>query len=432
MLDLRLIRHDPDRVRRGLAARGDDAAAVDAILGMDRRRRELLVQVEELKAERNRVSKEIAEIKRLGGNGSPLIALMRSKSGDVRTLEQEVREVDDELEAALYAIPNLPADDVPSGLDENYNRMVRSSGSPPELGFSPKPHWILGTSLGILDFDAAAKMSGARFVVFKGPGARLERSLINFYMDENEKAGFIPIQPPAIVTREALIGSAHLPKFEQDQFKLANGDLFLTPTAEAQLTNLHRDEILEAATLPRLYCAFTPCFRAEAGAAGKETRGIIRQHWFDKVELYAVCAPEQGPDLLERLTAQAEHLIKALALPYRITLLCASEMGFAAAKTYDIEVWFPALGKYLEVSSVSLCGDFQARRAAIRYRPAPGAKAEFAHTLNGSGLAVGRPYAAILENYQQPDGSITIPEVLHPYMGGITTIQHRGSEEAIK
>ncbi len=425
MLDLRLIRHDPDRVRRGLAARGDDAAAVDAIVALDERRRGVLVQVEELKAERNRVSKEVARLKieKEGQSADALIAEMQGVGDRIKDFEQQVRQVDADLDSALLALPNLPADDVPTGLTEHENVVVRTSGPPPVSSFTVRPHWDIGAALGILDFDAAAKMSGARFVVFKGPGARLERSLINFYMDENEKAGFIPIQPPAIVTREALIGSAHLPKFEQDQFKLANGDLFLTPTAEAQLTNLHRDDILEAAALPRLYCAFTPCFRAEAGASGKETRGIIRQHWFDKVELYAVCAPEQGPDLLERLTAQAEHLIKALGVPYRITLLCAGEMGFAATKTYDIEVWFPALGKYLEVSSVSLCGDFQARRAAIRYRPAPGAKAEFAHTLNGSGLAVGRPYAAILENYQQPDGAITIPDVLHPYMGGITEIR---------
>jgi seryl-tRNA synthetase len=423
MLDIRLIRTDPDLVRQGIAKRGQDASMVDSLLAADERRRGLLTEVESLKAERNRVSEEIAKIKQAKGDGSDLIAEMRKVGDRIKALDDQVREVEAEAERFALLIPNLPDDSVPAGDTEEQNVIVREWGEPRKFDFEPRPHWEIGVNLDIIDFERATRIAGANFEVFKGAGARLRRALINFMLDLHRDAGFTEVAPPVLARRDALIASGHLPKFEEDQFHVRENDMFLIPTAESALANLHRDEILDADTLPRRYCAYTLCFRYEKFSAGKESRGLIRQFQFDKVEMFEFVTPESSPEELESLVGQAELVYQKLGLPYKLALMCAGEMSMAAAKAYDPMAWFPGTEKWMELSSCSNCLDWQARRANVRFRRERNAKPEFVHTLNGSGLAVGRTFACILENYQNEDGSVTVPEVLRGYMGGAEVIR---------
>jgi len=423
MLDIRLIRTDPDLVRQGIEKRRQDASIVDSLLAADERRRALLTEVESLKAERNRVSEEIAKIKQAKGDGSDLIAGMRKVGDRIKLLGGQVREVEAEMERLALLIPNLPDDSVPAGGTEEQNVIVREWGEPREFDFEPKPHWEIGVNLDIIDFERATRIAGANFEVFKGAGARLRRALINFMLDLHREAGFMEVAPPVLARRDALIASGHLPKFEEDQFHVRENDMFLIPTAESALANLHRDEILDADTLPRRYCAHTPCFRYEKFSAGKESRGLIRQFQFDKVEMFEFVTPESSMEELESLVGQAEVVYQKLGLPYKLALMCAGEMSMAAAKAYDPMAWFPGTEKWMELSSCSNCLDWQARRANVRFRRERNAKPEFVHTLNGSGLAVGRTIACILENYQNEDGSVTVPEVLRPHMRGAEVIR---------
>ncbi len=419
MLDIQLIRNDPDRVRRSMKGRGGDDAAVDALLKADERRRALLVEVESLRAERNRVSEEIAKVKRAGGDAAETIAEMRTVGERIKALEEELRGVEAKLESLALDIPNLVAEDTPQGTTEEENVIVREWGEPREFAFEPKPHWEIAVDLDIVDFERATNISGAHFEVFKGAGARLRRALINFMLDLHTKEhGYTEVAPPVLARRDSLVASGHLPKFEEDQFHVRENDMFLIPTAEAALANLHRDEILEGETLPRYYVAHTPCFRYEKFGAGKESRGLIRQFQFDKVEMFKFVRPETSAEELEWLVENAETVYQRLGLPYRLALLCAGEMSIEATKAYDPMAWFPGTGSWMELSSCSNCLDWQARRANVRFRREWGAKPEFVHTLNGSGLAVGRTLAAILENYQQEDGSVAVPEVLVELMGG--------------
>jgi seryl-tRNA synthetase len=426
MLDLRLIRNDPELVRAGIRKRGQDDAVLDALLRADERRRGLLTEVEGLKAERNRVSDEIAKIRRAKGDAGEMIAEMRAVGERIKALDADVRDVDAEVERPALLIPNIPDETTPVGATEAENVVVREWGEPRKFDFEPKPHWEIGVALDIVDFERAAKIAGAKFEVFKGAGALLRRALINFMLDLHTKEhGYTEIAPPALVKREALIASGHLPKFEDDQFHVRENDMFLIPTAESALANLHRDEIFESDSLPRHYCAYTPCFRYEKVGAGKESRGLIRQYQFDKVEMFKFVLPETSADELEALVRDAESVYQRLGLPYRLELMCAGEMSMAAAKAYDPVAWFPGVGKWMELSSCSNCLDWQARRANVRFRRERGAKPEFVHTLNGSGLAVGRTIACILENYQNEDGSVAVPEGLVEYMGGVRVIGKR-------
>ncbi len=422
MLDLRFIRTNPDTVRAGIRKRGQDTGIVDSLLAADEKRRALLTEVEELKARRNRVSDEIAAIKREKGDASDLIAEMRDVSARIKTLDAQVREAEAEVERLSLLVPNLPDESTPEGDTEDQNAIVRQWGEPREFGFEPKPHWEIAVSLDIVDFERATRIAGANFEVFKGAGARLRRALINFMLDLHAEAGFVETAPPVIARRDALVASGHLPKFEEEQFHVRENDMFLIPTAESALANLHRDEILDGDSLPRYYCAHTPCFRYEKFGAGKESRGLIRQFQFDKVELFKFVLPETSAEELESLVKQAELVYQKLGIPYRLALLCAGEMSMAAAKAYDPLAWFPGTGEWMELSSCSNCLDWQARRANVRFRRKREAKPEFVHTLNGSGLAVGRTLACILENYQNEDGSVTIPEALAPYMDGVKVI----------
>jgi seryl-tRNA synthetase len=423
MLDLRLIRNDPELVRAGIRKRGQDAAVLDELLTADARRRGLLTEVEGLKAERNRVSEEIAKIKQATGDASGMIVEMRQVGERIKALDEQVRETDAELERLALLIPNTPDASTPQGTTEEENVAVREWGEPREFDFEPKPHWEIGVNLDIVDFERAAKIAGARFEVFKGAGALLRRALINFMLDlHTREHGYTEVAPPVLARRDALIASGHLPKFEDDQFHVRENDMFLIPTAESALANLHRDEILEGDALPRRYCAYTPCFRYEKVGAGKESRGLIRQYQFDKVEMFEFVRPETSMDELESLVRDAEAVYQRLGLPYRLMLLCAGEMSMAAAKGYDPVAWFPGVGKWMELSSCSNCLDWQARRANVRFRRERGARPEFVHTLNGSGLAVGRTIACILENYQNEDGSVMVPEGLVEYMGGLRVI----------
>lgn len=423
MLDLRLIRSHPDLVRRAIKRRGYDDAPLKALLEADERRRGLLSQVESLRAERNRVSDEIAKIKQAKGDAGELIAEMRKVGDRIGALDQQLRETEAELNRLALEIPNLPDDSVPEGTTEEENVIVRQWGEPRQFDFEPKPHWEIGADLDIIDFERATKIAGANFEVFKGDGARLRRALINFMLDLHTKEhGYTEVAPPVLARREALIASGHLPKFEDDQFHVRENDMFLIPTAESALANLHRDEVLEGATLPRCYVAYTPCFRYEKFSAGRESRGLIRQFQFDKVEMFKFVLPEASMDELESMVRNAETVYQRLGLPYRLALLCAGEMSMAAARAYDPMAWFPGTGKWLELSSCSNCLDWQARRANVRFRRERGARPEFVHTLNGSGLAVGRTLACVLENYQQEDGSVTVPEALVEYMGGMRVI----------
>jgi seryl-tRNA synthetase len=417
MLDIKLVRTAPDKVREGMAKRGAKVS-LDEFIALDEERRRALVEVEQLKNRRNVVSKEVGKLKSQGGDATALIAEMQQVGDRIGEMDRQVKEIEERLEAILMVIPNLPHESVPVGPDESGNQLVRTWGEPRRFDFEPKTHDEVGVGLGLMDFERAAKISGARFVVMRQWGARLERALINFMLDlHTGEHGYTEIFPPFLVNRASMIGTGQLPKFEEDMFKAGPGEFYLIPTAEVPVTNLHRDEILEAESLPIKYAAYTACFRAEAGSAGRDTRGIIRQHQFNKVELVKFTRPEASYAEHEKLVNDAETVLQRLGLPYRVMLLCSGDQGFSAAKCYDLEVWLPSFNMYREISSCSNFEDFQARRAGIKFRPAPGAKPEFVHTLNGSGVAVGRTVAAILENYQNEDGSVTVPEALRPYLG---------------
>lgn len=423
MLDIKRIRTDFDGVASKLATRGVTAESLENIKELDAKRREILVTVEELKAERNTVSAEIAQAKRNKENVDDKIAAMQKLSADVKNLDAELLEIDEKLNAILAVLPNTPHDSVPVGVDEEENVEVRRWGTPREFNFEPKAHWDLGEDLDILDWERGAKVTGARFLFYKNLGARLERALYNFMLDEHITEGYQEIITPYMVNRDSMYGTGQYPKFKEDTFELTDTNYVLIPTAEVPLTNYYRNEILEEKDLPIYFTAMSPSFRSEAGSAGRDTRGLIRLHQFHKVEMVKFATPEQSYDELEKMTANAENILQKLGLPYRVVSLCTGDMGFSAAKTYDLEVWIPAQNAYREISSCSNTEDFQARRAQIRYRDAADGKVKLLHTLNGSGLAVGRTVAAILENYQNEDGSVTIPEVLRPYMGGIEVIK---------
>ncbi len=423
MLDIKRIREDFDNVKKAIESRGNGDYNIGHAIELDDRRRELLGEVEALKAKQNRDSREIPKLKKAGEDTTQLMAEMKKLSEEISVLDEKVKAVQQELRDLLLGIPNTPNPGNPVGPDESCNVEIRKWGEPRVFDFEHKAHWDIGTDLDILDFDRAAKLSGARFTAYKGAGARLERALINFMLNlHTEEQGYTEILPPFMVGRTALTGTGQLPKFEEDMFHIPDKDAFLIPTAEVPLTNLRSGEIIDSAELPIYYTAYTPCFRREAGSAGRDTRGLVRQHQFNKVEMVKVVAPETSYEELEKLTNDAESVLQKLGLPYRVIVLCTGDTGFSSAKTYDIEVWMPSYGRYVEISSCSNTEDFQARRANIRFRREPKAKPEFVHTLNGSGLAVGRTFAAILENYQNEDGSVTIPEILRPYMGGIEKI----------
>jgi seryl-tRNA synthetase len=397
--------------------------SLEEFLARDEKRRSLLVEAEGLKNKRNTVSEEIARLKKAKQDAEPLVLQMRQVSQRVKELDDEIKALEDGLEDLLLNIPNIPHPSVPVGAGDQENPVVRTWGEPRQFTFEPQPHWDIGEGLDILDFQRGGKIAGARFTVYKGLGARLERALINYMLDlHTEQHGYQEIFPPFMVNRQCMVGTGQLPKFEEDMFHVTNNDFFLVPTAEVPLTNLFREEILDGAQLPIYITAYTACFRAEAGAAGRDTRGLIRQHQFNKVEMVKFSAPETSYDELESLTNNAEKVLQGLGLPYRVVSLCTGDLGFSSAKTYDLEVWLPSFNTYREISSCSNFEDFQARRANIRYRPAPGARPQFVHTLNGSGVAVGRTVAAILENYQQEDGSVLIPRALWPYVGGAQRI----------
>jgi seryl-tRNA synthetase len=419
MLDIRFVRERTDKVIETLKKRGYPADTIERLLSIEGRRRELIRIVEDERQRRNRLSQEIGKLKKEGRDASKVMAEAKAVSERITERETELKELEESAKRELLLIPNIPHDSVPVGEDENDNVEVRRWGETPEFPFEPKNHWDVGEALDILDFERAGKIAGARFVFLKGLGALLERALINFMLDLHTKEhGYTEVFPPLLVNRDSMTGTGQLPKFEDDLFKVEGEKGFLLiPTAEVPVTNIHRDEILSEDDLPIYYTAYTPCFRREAGSYGKDTRGLIRQHQFNKVELVKFVKPEDSYDELESLTGNAEEVLKRLGLPYRVVTLCTGDLGFASAKTYDIEVWFPAQGRYREISSCSNFEDFQARRAGIRFKRKGRKGTEFVHTLNGSGLAIGRTAAAILENFQQEDGSVIIPEALRPYMG---------------
>ncbi len=422
MVDLKLIREEPQRIAEALQARGV-GFSLDEILTLDAERRQLLREAEELRALRNRVSEEIAEAKRQGQAAEREVARMREVGDRLKSLDPEIRAREERIDALLLQLPNLPHESVPRGASAADNREIRRWGEPRRFDFAPKAHWEIGEALGILDFARGAKLAGSRFTVLWGVGAQLERALITFMLDLHiREHGYRELWTPALVNSASLRGTGQLPKFADDLFQTQD-DLWLIPTAEVPITNLHRDEILSGDQLPLRYCAYTPCFRREAGSHGADVRGLIRQHQFDKVELVKFTKPQTSYDELELLTTDAEAVLQRLELPYQVVALCTGDLGFAAAKTFDLEVWMPGQGKYREISSCSNFEAFQARRAQIRFRPAAGGKAEFVHTLNGSGVAVGRTMAAILENCQQGDGSVTIPKALRPYLAGLERIE---------
>ncbi len=423
MLDVKWVRDHLKEAEDRLATRGDEMS-LDRFQELDLRRRDLLVRAEELKALRNRVSEEIGKIKREKGDASEKISEMRGVGDRIRDLDKDVAVVDEELSGLLMRIPNLPHETVPVGGDETGNVEVRSWGEKTAFPFEPQAHWDLGEALDILDFARSAKIAGARFVLYRGLGALLERALINFMLDlHTREHGYLEVLPPFLANRRSFLGTGNLPKFENDLFKIDDTDFYLVPTAEVPVTNIHQDEIVLESQLPIRYAAYTPCFRKEAGAHGKDARGLTRLHQFNKVELVKFCRPEDSYDELESLTQNAEEVLRRLGLPYRVVVLCTGDMGFSSAKTYDIEVWMPWQDTYREISSCSNFESFQARRAGIRYRPGDKGKARLVHTLNGSGLAVGRTVMAILENFQQADGSVRIPEALRPYMQGREVIE---------
>ncbi len=416
MLDTRYIVENAEFVKAKMAERSG-SYDVDAVVAFDAERRQVLKEVEELKAKRNAVTKEIETLKRNKQNADEKILEMRKNNERIKELDGVLAEVEEKLLSAVMTIPNVPDDSVPVGKDDADNVTMRVWGTPREFDFTPKAHWDIGQEKNLLDFDRGTKISGSRFTVYRGMGARLERAVYNFMLNMHTSRGYTEIFPPFLVNRDSMKGTGQLPKFEEDMYAVKNTDLYLIPTAEVPVTNLHRGEILSDDELNISYCAYSACFRAEAGSAGRDTRGIIRQHQFNKVELVKFTRPEDSVKEHEQLTADAEEILKALNLPYRVQLLCTGDTGFSSSKTYDLEVWMPSYNRYVEISSCSNFKDFQARRANIKYRPKDGGKPQFVHTLNGSGLAVGRTVAAILENFQNADGSVTIPEALVPFMG---------------
>ncbi|MDT0000915.1 serine--tRNA ligase [Listeria cossartiae subsp. cayugensis] len=424
MLDVKLLRNNFDEVKQKLQNRGEDLGEFEKFGELDKRRRTLIVETEALKSQRNEVSQEIAKLKREKQDAHAKIEEMRVVGDRIKTLDIELREIDEKLDMILMSIPNIPHESTPVGESEDDNVEIRKWGEVREFDFEPKAHWDLGTDLDILDFENAAKVTGSRFVFYKKLGARLERALINFMMDlHSNEHGYEEMLPPYMVNRASMTGTGQLPKFEEDAFLIEAEDYFLIPTAEVPVTNYHREDILKAEDLPRKYTAFSACFRSEAGSAGRDTRGLIRQHQFNKVELVQFVKPEDSYEALEKLTGNAEEVLRRLELPYRVLSMCTADLGFTAAKKYDLEVWIPSYNSYREISSCSNFESFQARRANIRFRREPGSKPEYVHTLNGSGLALGRTVAAILENYQDADGSVRIPKVLQGYMGGVEKIE---------
>lgn len=424
MLDMKFLRENFEEVKKKLEHRGEDLTDFDHFVDLDKKRRELIVKTEELKSKRNEVSAQIAVLKREKKDADHLIQEMRQVGEQIKSLDEKLKEIEEQLHPLILSIPNIPHESVPVGDSEEDNVEVRRWGDIPSFDFEPKPHWEIADQLGILDFERAGKVTGSRFVFYKGLGARLERALISFMLNLHvEEHGYEEILPPYIVNRTSMTGTGQLPKFEEDAFKIQNEDYFLIPTAEVPVTNLHRNEILREDQLPINYVAYSACFRSEAGAAGRDTRGLIRQHQFNKVELVKFVKPEDSYEELEKLTGHAEKVLQLLGLPYRVMSMCTADLGFTAAKKYDLEVWLPSYQTYREISSCSNFEAFQARRANIRFRRDPKAKPEHVHTLNGSGLAIGRTVAAILENYQQKDGSVVIPEVLRPYMGNKEAIR---------
>ncbi len=432
MLDIKLIRQNPDYVREALKKR-NSSIDISELLAKDERRREILTVSEQIKKRQNDASKLIPQYKKENKDVAPIMKEMKELSAQVKDLETELKDVEADIKNIMLTIPNVPNEKVPYGRDDTDNFEMRKYGEPTKFDFEPKAHWDIGTDLNILDAERAAKVTGARFTFYRGAGARLERAIYNFMLDLHvEKHGYTEIFPPYMVNRASMTGTGQLPKFENGAFKIKNcddeaaadeKDFFLIPTAEVPVTNLHRDEILDGSQLPIKYCAYSACFRSEAGSAGRDTRGLIRQHQFNKVELVKFTTPETSYDELEKLTNDAEDVLKILGLPYRVVRLCSGDLGFSSAMTYDIEVWMPSYNRYVEISSCSDFEDFQARRANIKYKNSATDKPKLVHTLNGSGLAVGRTTAAILENYQQADGSVVIPEALRRYMGGMTKIE---------
>ena len=423
MLDLRFIRANLDKIKDMLAKRGYELD-MSRFEQLDKKRREMISEIESLRAKRNELNNQISQKKKKGEDAEEIIKEMKEISLKIKDKEKELPEIEKEFQQFLLLIPNIPHESVPVGKDEDDNQVVRYWGKKPEFSFKPLPHWEIGEKLGILDFKRAAKLSGSRFALYKGAGAKLERALINFMLDIHTKEhGYTEILPPFLVNSDCMTGTGQLPKFKEDLFKVEDWDLYLIPTAEVPLTNIHREETLTEDELPKYYVAYTPCFRSEAGSYGKDVRGLIRQHQFNKVELVKITKPEDSFEELEKLTKDAEEILKRLNLHYRVVCLCTGDLGFSSAKTYDLEVWLPGQGLYREISSCSNCTDFQARRAGIRFRRKGKKGSEFVHTLNGSGIAVGRTVVAILENYQQEDGSVIIPEALRPYMDGMEYIK---------
>lgn len=418
MLDIKRIRENLDEIKKAMERRGEKEFDLDVVVALDDKRRELLKEVEVLKNESNVESKKIPQLIKEGKDVTEDKARLKELSNKIKELDEKVREVEGKLEYTLMRIPNVPHPDVPQGEDDSENIEYKTWGEIPKFDFEAKAHWDIGTDLGILDFERAGKITGSRFTLYKDKGARLERSLINFFLNTHTaEHGYTEVLPPFMANSNSFVGTGQLPKFAEDMFKVDDTDYFLVPTAEVPVTNIHNNEILMAEDLPIKYCAYTPCFRSEAGSAGRDTRGLVRQHQFNKVELVKFVLPETSYDELESLTKNAERMLELLGLPYRRVIICTGDLGFTAAFKFDLEVWMPSYGRYVEISSCSNFEDFQARRAGIRFKRDKGAKAEFVHTLNGSGLAIGRCVAAILENYQQADGSVVVPEVLRPYMG---------------
>lgn len=424
MIDIKILRNEPEKLVEALKRRKDTKVDIDGLLEYDKKRREILYQVEQMKSKQNAISKQIPVLKKEGKDTAPIFAEMKVLSDDIKKYDDEIRELDSKIEEIMYTIPNFPNPTVPDGDTDADNVEVRRFMEPTKFDFEPKAHWDLGEELGILDPATAAKITGTRFTVYKGFGAQLERALVNFYLDTHTtKNGYKEIFPPFMVHRNSMVGTGQLPKFEEDAFKVANTEYFMVPTAEVPVTNMHRDEILDGNKLPLKYVAYTACFRAEAGSAGRDTRGLIRQHQFNKVELVKFTKPEESYAELEKLVNDAESVLQLLKLPYRVVKICIGDLGFTAAMKYDIEVWMPSYGRFVEISSCSNFEDFQARRANIKFKNSAKDKAQLVHTLNGSGVAIGRTVAAILENYQNADGTVTVPEVLVPYMRGTTVIK---------
>lgn len=417
MLDIKVIRTETERVKKALARR-KEVVDIDKLLSLDNERREALFEVEKKKNAQNEESKKIPVLKKEGKDVSALFEDMKNLSAEIKEYDEKIRNLDEQINKIMLTIPNIPADDVPDGETDEDNVEIRKFMEPTKFDFEPKAHWDIGADLDILDAPTAGKVTGTRFTFYKDKGARLERSIINFYLNTHtEQNGYMEVFPPYMVHRRSMIGTGQLPKFEEDAFKVVNTDYFLIPTAEVPVTNMYRDQILDGNKLPIKHVAYSACFRAEAGSAGKDTRGLIRQHQFNKVELVKFVKPEDSYEELEKLTHDAEKVLQLLKIPYRVVKICVGDLGFTAAKKYDIEVWMPSYGRYVEISSCSNFEDFQARRANIKFKNAQGEKAQYVHTLNGSGVAIGRTVAAILENYQNADGSVTVPEVLRPYMG---------------